>query len=634
VEVVQKHFDYSAMLEFSPDKANFRMPTAEEIKKLGPLWPKVPQGENAAFYFAKAASLIAPVDKIPAGSMSAGQEEGPYAGDVKTFDEWIRLNEPALRALREGLRLDFCQFPIFFETATQRPNAALFLGRIRSLARTAADAGVLQELHGNAAAAADCYLDDLRLGLLTRRNGVLITNLVGIAVESISLNHLNGLIVGGALPADSLRKILERCRASESAPDELAGVWAHESALAKVLMELNKDIPAWQPFAGQVQAYYEAVSKELAARPLAELLQHKIIEEFYQRKLNGFDDSHGTTVSFQRWVFDNGRADLSLRVTEIRAAIALYQQQHTGALPETLDALCPGILVSVPIDPFSGKAMRYANTGAGWKVWSVGTDNIDQGGANIADPEALRKGDLWRGPNFVFVSNIPSNLDRLGAKPSKAKPNSLKEPAYRSERPLCFRLAFGSSHGPFMLGVLDEGDGAGTGYSVAYIDEQMNNDLTSAPPKKFPLLMNPSRLSPWEPKFSFMGPLGEMGKAEYTLDLYSLADIRGAVTPGRAYDFTWSLKAGDWNYSFINAKLRFFGNASDALKEKPTVLGSKWAWEIETRSERGKVFASAALNDDNGNRLSDLTGPNGRLSPMLTLSKDRQKAFQQKMEFG
>jgi hypothetical protein len=106
------------------------------------------------------------------------------------------------------------------------------------------------------------------------------------------------------------------------------------------------------------------------------------------------------------------------------------------------------------------------------------------------------------------------------------------------------------------------------------------------------------------------------------------------VTLGRDYDFVWSLKAADWNYSFINAKVRLCGSASEALKDKPTVLGGKWAWEIETRSERGKVVVSAALNDDSGNRLSDLSAPEGRLSPILTLFKDRQKAFEQKMEFG
>jgi hypothetical protein len=321
-------------------------------------------------------------------------------------------------------------------------------------------------------------------------------------------------------------------------------------------------------------------------------------------------------------------------VTEIRAGIALYQKQHAGAIPETLDALCPDVLPSVPIDPFSGKPMRYAKTDYGWKVWSVGAENIDHDGANIADPEALRKGDLWRGPNFVFVSNIPSNLERLGAKPGKAKPTSLKEPAYRSEHPLYFRIAFGSSQERSMLCVLDEGEGAGTGYSTVYVDESMNNDLTSAAPKKFPLVMEPSRLSPWEPKFSFVGPLDEKEKAEYTLDLDALANEKGAPAAGRVCDFRWSVKAAEWNYSFIFAKLRLCGSAADALRDKPTVLGGKWAWEIESRSERGKVFVSAALNDESGNRLSDLTGTSGRISPMLTLFKDRQKVFEQKMEFG
>ena len=230
---------------------------------------------------------------------------------------------------------------------------------------------------------------------------------------------------------------------------------------------------------------------------------------------------------------------------------------------------------------------------------------------------------------MVFCLMVPCS-----SLPDQQRLAAVKEPAYRSKCPLYFRVAFGSSEGRSMLGVLDEGEGAGTGYSVAYIDEDMDNDLMSAAPKKFRLLMDPSRLSPWEPKFSFIGPLGETGKAEYTMDLYSLADTRGPITPRRDYAFVWSLNAAGWNYSFINAKVQLCGSASDALKDKPTVLGGKWAWEIEARSEAGKVFVSAALNDDSGNRLSDLTRPNGRLTPILTLFKDRQKAFEQKMEFG
>lgn len=408
-----KSAGYSDMLEFSHEAADYRMPTDAEIEKLGPLWPKVPPDKNAAYYFARATSLIAPYDKIPAGSMSGG-EKGPYAGDVKAFDEWRRINERAFNTMKEGLRLDFCQLPVFIETKTQRPcvDPAL-LTRVRHLARTVADAGIQRELHGESTAAMDCYLEDLRLGFLLRHHGGIVTNTVGISLNTIALSRLDGLIVQGTLPATALRMILEQCRASESTADGLTDVWAQESALGKSLMESNKDIAVWKPFAAQVQAYYEAVGKVLAARSLPELLQHKVMEEFYRNDLKGFDDTKESGFSFQRWVFDMGRSDLSLRVTEIRAAIEIHKQQHNGAIPETLDVLCPAILPSVPVDPFSGKAMRYAKADYGWKVWSVGKDNIDHGGTSVSSPEWLRRGDHWRGPDYVFVSNVESNLEWL-----------------------------------------------------------------------------------------------------------------------------------------------------------------------------------------------------------------------------
>jgi hypothetical protein len=221
------------------------------------------------------------------------------------------------------------------------------------------------------------------------------------------------------------------------------------------------------------------------------------------------------------------------------------------------------------------------------------------------------------------------------ASPSRQQEaTTVKEPAYRSAHPLYFRIAFGSSRGPSMLGVLDESEGTGKGYSVAYIDEGMNNDLASAAPKKFRLVLDPQRLTPWEPKFSFMGPLGAKGKAEYTLDLYSLADTKGPATPRQDYECRWSLKAADWNYSFAGAKVRLLGSATDALRVEPTLLGGKWAWEIGCRPENGKILLSAVLTDESGNWLTDLTASEKRITPVLTLFKEREKAFEQKMEFG
>jgi len=214
---------------------------------------------------------------------------------------------------------------------------------------------------------------------------------------------------------------------------------------------------------------------------------------------------------------------------------------------------------------------------------------------------------------------------------------ALKEPAYRSAHPLYFRVAFESRDGRSMLGVLDEGDGTGKGYSLAYLDEKMNNDLTSVPPKRFPLIGNSPETQVLEPRFSFNGPFGKSGTAEYTLDLSFLALTGQALKPGADFNFFWFLKTERWDYMFINGQMRFYASAAEALKGKPVVLGGKCAWEIASRTEQDKKYVSAALKDENGCTLRIihfLRSPAENPTPKLTLLKDGHKVLDQKMEFG
>lgn len=65
-----------------------------------------------------------------------------------------------------------------------------------------------------------------------------------------------------------------------------------------------------------------------------------------------------------------------------RFACERYRREM-GSYPETLDALVPKYLDSVPRDTFSGGAMRYSlKRGI---LWSVGQNAADDGGATFND---------------------------------------------------------------------------------------------------------------------------------------------------------------------------------------------------------------------------------------------------------
>lgn len=90
-------------------------------------------------------------------------------------------------------------------------------------------------------------------------------------------------------------------------------------------------------------------------------------------------------------------ADFRFRCQSERAiaagAIACrwYQSEHDGEWPETLDALLPKYLASVPRDPYApSKPIQYSHADGDPKVWGVGRNEVDDGGSDAPDPSADR----------------------------------------------------------------------------------------------------------------------------------------------------------------------------------------------------------------------------------------------------
>jgi hypothetical protein len=64
-----------------------------------------------------------------------------------------------------------------------------------------------------------------------------------------------------------------------------------------------------------------------------------------------------------------------------RAAIAIERfRRSQGKMPKTLAELTPEFLDQPPVDPFDGAPLRFKSDAAGYKVYSIGPDGIDQGG--------------------------------------------------------------------------------------------------------------------------------------------------------------------------------------------------------------------------------------------------------------
>lgn len=82
------------------------------------------------------------------------------------------------------------------------------------------------------------------------------------------------------------------------------------------------------------------------------------------------------------------RAGLACRLYKIR----------TGQYPESLESLVPALLPEVPTDPFTGKPMVYRRDGKGFIVYSLGSNQKDDGGRSTyaITQLVMEKDDDWR----------------------------------------------------------------------------------------------------------------------------------------------------------------------------------------------------------------------------------------------
>jgi ankyrin repeat protein len=191
-----------------------------------------------------------------------------------------------------------------------------------------------------------------------------------------------------------LQRIVEKAREAESSREVMRDILAREELY--LAGEKGGDLERAQQFAREIRRSMDI--------PL-----HVYLAEEAVRKSLELDLDFGTPMRVAEWANARrnfGTMDAQLRVLQIRAAIAIFQQQ-AGRLPEKLDELVPAILPSIPLDPFSGKPLRYARTDDGWKVWSVGFDLKDHGGMINS---ASRFTTWTEGSDAVFPSKLPNTL--------------------------------------------------------------------------------------------------------------------------------------------------------------------------------------------------------------------------------
>jgi hypothetical protein len=109
-------------------------------------------------------------------------------------------------------------------------------------------------------------------------------------------------------------------------------------------------------------------------------------------KITGFQDGGAYGSVFMK----QATLEAVLLASRTGLACRLYKSR-TGKYPENLDELVPGILKEVPIDPFTGKPLVYRREGEGFIVYSLGSNEKDDGGRStyMITQTVMDKDDDW-----------------------------------------------------------------------------------------------------------------------------------------------------------------------------------------------------------------------------------------------
>jgi hypothetical protein len=311
-------------------------------------------------------------------------------------------NAAALRTLRDGLKLPYHEPPVHNADALF-PHYARFRGLVRLLVLE----GQTRAAAGDAAGAANSYLDAVQMGQQIPRGAPLIGSLVGNACQAIGRRPLWGLtdrLGSGAAKAAARR--MERITAN-AVP--LAEVLEQEKYFGQAgLLDLFDD-------PGRLRNVGDDLGAPRVVTPLVFFLFPKrtIMSSYTVFMDRTIARSHRPFAErgaeppvpadpINRMLvpvlaplpFQYAHTQAQNALLTVALALRAFRAEH-GAYPRALDELVArGYLARLPDDPFAVKApLRYRRIAPDrYVLYSVGPDGRDDNGKAIDDPRAARRG--------------------------------------------------------------------------------------------------------------------------------------------------------------------------------------------------------------------------------------------------
>ncbi len=399
--------------------------------------PAADQSQNAAPFYIKAAEIVEDISDDMEELLRRKDFVELTDEEINKIEDWLNSQKETFELVRQGSLKPY--YWREYESNKEKELLSVItphLADYRDIVRGLTLRARLNVERGNLNQAFDDIITCYRLGRHLKGDFFLIEQLVGMAIESISVNTLREILSRHQPDSASLEKLqsdLEEIASSDDFKVSLKierlyiydeaqrcftdGIWGSHLYIQRLLSMYETDgssdfdaiieavahpVQAFRVLfahpgkektiktAERVYGYYEQLSKKSPAALRAEKTD---IESKITKMIKGNIFLENLTPAFLRILEINYRVKTEIYATITIIAAHRYKNDK-GIFPDDLNELvAAGYLNDLPIDSFSDKPLIYRKTGDDFILYSVGRNFADDGGIMGTDKNG--KPEMW-----------------------------------------------------------------------------------------------------------------------------------------------------------------------------------------------------------------------------------------------
>jgi hypothetical protein len=398
------------------------------LADLNKFYKAVPNESNAALVWLSGVAALTNRIADIAGALTLRRGTPLREDWLEEAAEALAANQKALALFHRAATLDQNRYPVNF---AQKPLTNLdHLAPVKSAAQVLRAEAAVAVARTNAALAAESINCIFAAGSSMTQEPLLISQLVAYAINALGMQTLQFALNATAIKEPSLLSIqtaLAKCEDPEGAARGLIGERAF------FIDGLSDPAGFSASHAIAPPSGLEEIASEVLLQPLAR------VSGFWQRDFQFGIDALTTQISWARlpdpqrihaatnaaaisvrakkgyyilsgsvlpamekFIARDVQHRAQLRTALVAVAIERFRLANNGKLPDQLSSLVPAFLDKVPIDPFDGQPLRFKRTDKGYVVYSIGPDEVDDGG--IEAPAGLKPRSLW---DVTFIVERP-----------------------------------------------------------------------------------------------------------------------------------------------------------------------------------------------------------------------------------